>query len=136
MILNAIWSSDLFPRQMKASDLKFSLRGKGCCPPDRPKRAFRPFVLCMGTLGLIDPDGVHLGGSGSKEGTGALRPKGTRPPLGDEGDYAYDQPTYPQAAYPQAVAQQGAGSEGLSAASRRLHPRLHHHPEEAELGTS
>ena len=34
------------------------------------------------------------------------------------------------------VAQQGPGPEGLPAAPRRLHPGLHHDPEEAELGAS
>jgi len=33
-------------------------------------------------------------------------------------------------------AEQGAGPTGQPAEARRLHPRLHHHPEEAELGAS
>ncbi|SOR30354.1 conserved protein of unknown function [Methylorubrum extorquens] len=49
---------------------------------------------------------------------------------------ADDQPTDRPAAQGAEGAQQGAGAQRLPAEARRLHARLHHDPEEAELGAS
>ena len=48
--------------------------------------------------------------------------------------YADDQPADPQSAHRADLSQYGAGDAGLPAEARRLHPRLHDHAEEAELG--
>src|SRR5690606_24794714 len=45
-----------------------------------------------------------------------------------------DQPAGAQAAQPGNLQEQLPGAGELPAAPRRLHARLHHHPEEAELG--
>ncbi|CAA9374984.1 MAG: SSU ribosomal protein S12p (S23e), partial [uncultured Nocardioides sp.] len=46
---------------------------------------------------------------------------------------AHHQPAGPQGPPGQGVEEQDACPEGISAAPWRLHPRLHHHPQEAEL---
>ena len=61
----------------------------------------------------------------------------TPPEANTEGeDFAYHQPAGPQG--PQEVGRQeeDAGSEGQPAEAWRVHPRVHHHPQEAELGSA
>src|SRR5882757_6660346 len=56
--------------------------------------------------------------------------------LKDEGQDADDQPADRKSARRAEVAQEGAGAAAVAAEARRLHARLHHDPEEAELGAS
>src|SRR3954465_15161791 len=49
---------------------------------------------------------------------------------------ADDQPTDRKSARSTEVAQEGAGAAAVAAEARRLHARLHHDAEEAELGAS
>src|SRR5215471_21747840 len=49
---------------------------------------------------------------------------------------ADDQPADPQAAAAERLPQQGTGAAGEPAEARRLHARLHHDAEEAELGVA
>src|SRR6266480_3981631 len=53
-----------------------------------------------------------------------------------EGQDADDQPTDRSAAHGAEVAQEGAGAATVAAEARCVHARLHHDPEEAELGAS
>jgi hypothetical protein len=53
-----------------------------------------------------------------------------------KGTAADDQPADCQAAAAAEGAQQGSGPAGEPAEARRLHPRLHDHTEEAELGVA
>src|SRR3954462_6160735 len=54
--------------------------------------------------------------------------------LKGEGQDADDQPADRSAAYGAEVAQEGSGAAAVAAEARCLHARLHHDPEEAELG--
>lgn len=49
-------------------------------------------------------------------------------------EVAYNRTTCPQRTYGKAEEVKDFGFEGKPAASRRVHPCLHHHPEEAEFG--
>src|SRR3954447_22124698 len=49
---------------------------------------------------------------------------------------ADDQPADRKSARSTEVAQEGAGAAAVAAEARRLHARLHHDPEEAELGAA
>ena len=51
-----------------------------------------------------------------------------------EGQDADDQPADRKSAHGAEVAQEGAGVAAVAAEARRLHARLHHDPEDAELG--
>src|SRR6201995_2083369 len=51
----------------------------------------------------------------------------------DEGQDADDQPADRKSAHGAEVAQKGAGAAAVAAEARRLHARLHHDAEEAEL---
>src|SRR3569832_2024820 len=62
------------------------------------------------------------------------RPKGAG--LHSDEHHAYSQPAHPQAPAAEADAEQGARPEGLPPAPRGLHPRLHHHAQEAALGSA
>src|SRR6516164_3167837 len=53
-----------------------------------------------------------------------------------EGQDADDQPADRKSARGAEVAQEGAGAAAVAAEARRVHARLHHDPEEAELGAS
>src|SRR5438445_10517442 len=53
-----------------------------------------------------------------------------------EGQNADDQPADRTTAGSAEVAQEGPGAAAVAAKARRLHARLHHDPEEAELGAS
>ena len=72
-------------------------------------------------------------------GRQARRPKGSRSsPLAISRRIprAHDCPTRPPRTGNQAGQVEDAGPEGLAPAPRRLHARLHDHPEEAELGAA
>jgi hypothetical protein len=56
--------------------------------------------------------------------------------LKGEGQDADDQPADRETARSAEVAQEGAGAAAVAAEARRVHARLHHDPEEAELGAS
>src|SRR5271168_325035 len=53
-----------------------------------------------------------------------------------EGQDADDQPADRKSARGAEVAQEGAGAAAVAAEARRLHARLHHDAEEAELGAA
>src|SRR5258707_2911407 len=56
--------------------------------------------------------------------------------LKGEGEDADDQPADRKSARRTEVAQEGSGAAAVAAEARRLHARLHHDAEEAELGAS
>src|SRR6202022_4032114 len=56
--------------------------------------------------------------------------------LKGEGEDADDQPADRKSARRTEVAQEGSRAAAVAAEARRLHARLHHDPEEAELGAS
>jgi hypothetical protein len=68
--------------------------------------------------------------------TGFAEPMPVPRELKGEGQDADDQPTDRKSAHGSEVAQEGARVAAVAAKAWRLHARLHHDPEEAELGAS